>query len=57
MSKGKIKIQKNIKIEDCKDGCNGNPEKIPFQVHNFTGERCNLCWRVINYKRTNNASS
>jgi hypothetical protein len=53
----KVKVLKNTKIEDCQQGCNGKPNKIDFEVHNFKGKRCEQCYLVLEYKRVDNANN
>jgi len=30
--------------------CNGNPPLVPFELDDFKGDRCEICFEVVNYK-------
>lgn len=38
------------KIENCKE-CNGNPTSVSFTLTDFTGNRCEKCFKILNYER------
>jgi len=41
---------RQFRIANCKK-CNGNPVKEEFALKDIRGERCNLCWEVISWKK------